>query len=250
LSVTSGRHREAVAGLLVPQPTIELGDLDALGRAVDSDTAAVIVEPIQGEGGLRAAPEGFLAAVQSLCRERGVLLIIDEIQTGAGRTGWFTECERQRLVPDILCLGKGLAGGFPVGIVAVSSAVATRLPRGLHTSTFGGNPVAAAGVLAALSLLTEDRLARVRELGGRLSDGLRAAGSAVLGVRGRGLMLGVQVRAQARDTVLKTLQKGRVLAIPAGDDVVRFLPSLLIDPVDIDRGLETIVPVLSESGPS
>jgi acetylornithine/succinyldiaminopimelate/putrescine aminotransferase len=236
LSVTDGaRYHAALGGLLVRQPLVPYGDPDAVGQAIDGDTAAVIVEPIQGESGVRVPPEGFLPAVRRLCTERRVLLIADEIQTGGGRTGWFTECERQGVEPDLLCLGKGLAGGFPVGIVAVAPAVAERLPRGLHTSTFGGNPVAAAGVLAALTLLTPDRLAQVTVLGQRLRSALEGR----LGIpptRGKGLMLGVEILGGRRDAFLKALQRERVLAIPAGDDAIRFLPSITIVAEDLMEG--------------
>lgn len=248
LSVTSGpRYRETLGVLLGSHPTVEFGDPQGLARTIDAETAAVIVEPIQGESGVRVPPEGFLLEVRRVCAERGVLLIVDEIQTGGGRTGWFTECERQGVEPDILCLGKGLAGGFPVGIAAVSPAVAARLPRGLHTSTFGGNPVAAAGVLAALSLLTAARLGQVREIGERFMAALRTADSgAVLAVRGRGLMLGVQVARERRDAALKALQKDRVLAIPAGEDVVRFLPPLTIGCDELDEGADAVVRIARE----
>lgn len=248
LAVTDGggaaRYRQSLGSLLVSHAAVRFGVADDLGSAIDRETAAVIVEPIQGESGVRVPAEGFLQDVRRNCSERGVLLIVDEIQTGGGRTGWFTECERQGVEPDILCMGKGLAGGFPVGIAAVSPAVAARLPRGLHTSTFGGNPVAAAGVLAGLSLLTAERLAHVREVGARFVAAVQAAaGPAIVAVRGRGLMVGVQVRAAQRDAALKALQKERVLAIPAGEDVVRFLPAITIGCEQVDEGARALTEI-------
>ncbi len=242
LAVTwAPRYRETLAPLLIAHRTVAFGDHEAVAETVGDQTAAVIVEPVQGESGVRIPPEGFLREVRRVCTERGVLLIVDEIQTGGGRTGWFTECERQGVEPDVICLGKGLAGGVPVGITAVSPAIASRLPRGLHTSTFGGNPVAAAGVLAALSLLTAERLAHVRETGARFVADLRAAAdSSIVAVRGRGLMIGVQVQPARRDAILKALQRDKVLAIPAGEDVIRLLPPITIGWDDLALGVEVV----------
>ncbi len=229
LSVThAGKYRALFDGCLLPVDHVPYGSVAAVDAAITADTAAVIVEPIQGEGGIVIPPDGYLRAVRELCSARKVLLIVDEIQTGSGRTGKFTESEREGIEPDILCLGKGLAGGIPVGITAVAPAVSERLAKGVHTSTFGGNPLAAAGVLATLSVLTADFLAAVDGIGRDWRARLAAIRSdRVVEVRGRGLMVGVAVRGD-RDQLLKDLQRENVLAIPAGEDVIRFLPPLVV----------------------
>jgi acetylornithine/succinyldiaminopimelate/putrescine aminotransferase len=194
------------------------------------------VEPIQGESGIIEPPEGFLPALRALCDRKGVLLIADEIQSGCGRTGSFTVCGAQSVAPDILCLGKGLAGGIPVGVAVVAGLHAPAITRGSHTSTFGGNPFAAAGVLAVLSQLTEQLLAAVEEQGTWLRDKL---GRFSTDVRGRGFMLGF-VAPGARDAILKGLQEQGVIAIPAGPDVVRLLPPLIAQRADLQLALDAL----------
>jgi acetylornithine/succinyldiaminopimelate/putrescine aminotransferase len=247
LAVTDGaRYRGSLGGLVARHPFVPYGGLGAVSAAIGTETAAVIVEPIQGESGVRVPPEEFLPALRRICTDRGILLIVDEIQTGGGRTGSFTECARLGVEPDILCLGKGLAGGFPVGVTIVSPAVAERLPRGLHTSTFAGNPTAAAGVLAALSLVTADCLARVTELGDRARALLVDSGVDPTSVRGRGLMIGIEIAGGGRAGVLKALQRERILAIPAGEDVVRLLPPITIESGDLEDGLRVLARVLAD----
>ncbi len=229
LSVTHApKYRALFDGLLLPVDHVPFGSVAAVEAALTTDTAAVIVEPIQGEAGIVMPPDGYLRALRELCTVWKVLLIVDEIQTGSGRTGSFTESAREGIEPDILCLGKGLAGGIPIGVTAVTPAVGERLAKGVHTSTFGGNPLAAAGVLATLSVLTPELLGAVDHLGRAWRERLAAIGSdRVTEVRGAGLMVGVAVRG-GRDQILKDLQKEGTLAIPAGDDVIRFLPALIV----------------------
>jgi LysW-gamma-L-lysine/LysW-L-ornithine aminotransferase len=248
LSVThAGKYRSSLERLLLPVTHAEFGSVASASAAIDGDTAAVIVEPVQGESGVVPAPPGYLQQLRELCSARGVLLVIDEIQTGCGRTGAFTVSEREGVVPDILCLGKGLAGGIPVGITAVRPEVGARLGRGVHTSTFGGNPLAAAGVLATLKLLTPELLTRVESLGARFMAALALdAGPGVQQVRGRGLMVGASVRVP-RDRVLKLLQDAKVLAIPAGDDVIRFLPPLTVAEPELATAAEAFHKAVSEA---
>jgi acetylornithine/succinyldiaminopimelate/putrescine aminotransferase len=235
LSATdSAKYRDPFEPLLWQFDRVEYGETRAIREALDDRTAAVIVEPVQGEGGVVVPPPGYLAAVREATAEAGVLLIVDEIQTGCGRTGRFLALDHDHVSPDIVCLGKGLAGGIPVGATAVSSQVADRIPRGIHTSTFGGNPLACAGVLAVLALLTDELLAEVSRLGGRFIARLRQEAGHEADVRGMGLMAGVSV-GERRDGVLKALQRQGVLAIPAGADVVRFLPPYVVSEEDLDR---------------
>lgn len=163
--------------------------------------------------------------------------MVDEIQTGVGRTGTFLASQKTQVAADILCLGKGLAGGIPVGATVVTERVAASIPKHIHTSTFGGNPLACAGVLATLALLTEQQLAQVQALGETLRTSLRALTSPLIEtVRGEGLMIGVVMK-DKRNQILKLLQDRRVLAIPAGDDVVRLLPSFVITEADITQAV-------------
>lgn len=204
------------------------GDRGGL-EAIDDRTAGVIVEPIQGEGGVRVPPPFFLAEVGKACAAAGAVLILDEIQTGMGRTGRFLASSAEIPSPDIVTLGKGLAGGIPAGAVLMSERIARAVPRKVHTSTFGGNPLAAAGILAVLSVLTHDVLRRIEDLGRLFLQRLGAmVGEEVAEVRGKGMMIGAEVRSD-RDAILRLLQRERVLAIPAGPGVVRFLPPFIME---------------------
>jgi LysW-gamma-L-lysine/LysW-L-ornithine aminotransferase len=246
LSAThSPKYRAPFEPLLWSFAHVEFGVAEALRAAVDAETAAVILEPIQGESGIIVPPEGYLREVRQICDDAGVLLILDEIQTGCGRTGRFTVAEREGVSPDILCLGKGLAGGIPVGVAAVGARVAGKIVRGSHTSTFGGNPLACAGTLAVLDLLTEATLQSIASLGELFASRLRRIESPLVAdVRGRGLMVGVAVR-DRRDAVLKGLQQEGILAIPAGSDVVRFLPPYIVQPEHLDHAAEALERVLA-----
>lgn len=246
LSVTHApKYRALFDGLGWPVDHVAFGSAAAVDAAITADTAAVIVEPIQGESGIVVPPDGYLRQLREICSARQVVLIVDEIQTGCGRTGVFTESEREGVEPDILCLGKGLAGGVPVGVTAVSPAIAERLARGVHTSTFGGNPLAATGVLATLSVVTPDLLERVDRIGREWRARLASIDTdRIAEVRGRGLMVGVAVPS-GRDQILKDLQKEGVLAIPAGEDVIRFLPPLIVSPEQLEEGAEALIRVLT-----
>jgi acetylornithine/LysW-gamma-L-lysine aminotransferase len=231
----AGKYRALFDRVLIPVRHVSYGSVDAVAAAIDTTVAAVIVEPIQGESGVVVPPDGYLRDLRTLCSERGVLLVVDEIQTGGGRTGSFTVAEREGIEPDLLCLGKGLAGGLPVGITAVAPAVAEHLAKGLQTSTFGGNPLVAAGVLATLAVIDPPLLARVATLGDAFRRRLTELVPPDVEVRGRGLMVGVAV-GPGRDRVLKSLQERGILAIPAGDDVVRFLPPLTVTETQLEEG--------------
>jgi acetylornithine/LysW-gamma-L-lysine aminotransferase len=230
---------------------VPYGDVAALDAVLDGRTAAFIVEPIQGESGVHPAPPGYLDAVASLCKARGVLLILDEIQTGTGRTGEFLASAAEVSSFDIVTLGKGLAGGIPIGATLVSAPVAAAIGRGSHTSTFSGSPLAAAGIKAVLGLLDERNLDRVRKSGDYFRRVLgRIRSPLIKDVRGRGLMIGVEIDGR-RDDVLKMLQRERLLAIPAGDDVVRFLPPYIVEPAQIDEAaaiLQNVLTMLENRG--
>ena len=245
LSATEGaKYRAAFEPLLWEFGFVPYDDTAALEAAIDDRTAAFLVEPVQGESGVRIPRPGYLGEAVRICHARGILVIIDEIQTGTGRTGRFLASHAEPLDYDIVTLGKGLAGGLPIGATLVTESIARSVPRGAHTSTFGGNPLAAAGILATLGLLESAAVARVAELGRAAVERLRTLDSGFIReVRGTGLMIGLQV-AHSRDGVLKALQRERILAIPAGDDVVRFLPPYIIGPEHIERLVETLRTIL------
>jgi acetylornithine/LysW-gamma-L-lysine aminotransferase len=229
---------------LVPGVThVPFDNLDALDRAINEDTAAVLVEIVQGEGGVRPASEGYFTALADLCHARGALLIVDEVQTGLGRTGRWFACEHEGVVPDVLCLGKALGGGVPMGAVVWREGLG-ELPAGSHGSTFGGNPLACAASIAVLGVLDEEDLpARAADLGEWLLGDLRALDNPVIReVRGMGLMVGVELRVRVTP-VLKSLMERGVLALPAGSTVLRLLPPLVIDEAD----LETVCGVVREA---
>ena len=246
LSATGGdKYKKQFEPLLWEFARVPFDDIEALEKAIDAETAAFIIEPVQGEGGVLIPAEDYLSKAREICSRRGILLVIDEIQTGAGRTGRFLVSEG---VPaDIICLGKGLAGGLPVGATLVSEKVAQSVPRHMHTSTFGGNPLACAGVIATLNLLDEKLMARVAEVGRYFGEELAALRSGLISeIRGRGLMFGLTIKDNKRDKVLQLLQKERILAIPAGDDVVRLLPPLILEKKHVDLGVGALKKVLSQ----
>ncbi|MGL5858225.1 MAG: acetylornithine transaminase [Angustibacter sp.] len=204
---------------------------DALAGPAGRDVAALVLEPIQGEGGVRPLPDGYLAAARELTRAAGALLVLDEVQTGIGRTGrWFAHV-RHGVVPDVVTLAKGLGGGVPVAaVLTLGERASGLLGPGQHGSTFGGNPVAAAAALATLHVIERDGLlGQVREVGSRLAEGIRAAGApAVIGVRGEGLLLGVELAAPvAAEVAAVALDAGFVVGA-VGSDVVRLAPPLVL----------------------
>jgi acetylornithine/LysW-gamma-L-lysine aminotransferase len=238
LSATWGPEYRDVFGPLVPGFShVPFNRPEALGAAITTDTAAFIVELVQGEGGVRPATREFAAEAARVCRERGALLVFDEVQTGFCRTGTMFALEQYDVVPDILCVAKSIAGGVPMGAIAFSRAVGD-LPKRSHSSTFGGNPLACAAAIAAIGEMRRlDLATRARERGAQLLDGLRAIRSdKVREVRGLGLLAGIELKENAGPT-LRALQDDGVLALGAGPTVVRFLPPLVISAAQIDRVL-------------
>ncbi len=212
------------------------GDIEALKRAITPLTCAVLLEPIQGEGGVVVPPEGYLANVASLCRERDVLLLADEVQTGLGRTGDLFACDHERVRPDALIIGKALGGGYyPVSAVVASRALMDLFGPGDHGSTFGGNPLAAAVATTAIDVLVEERLAeRASRAGARLIAQLKAVPSArVREVRGRGLLIGIELDVPARRLSEALLSRG-VVAKDTHENVLRIAPPLVIDDETVD----------------
>lgn len=223
---------------------IPYGDREALKAAIDDETAAFLVEPIQGEGGIRVPPSGYLRAAWEICRQRRVLLLADEIQTGLGRTGRILDCWHEGISPDGLMLGKALGGGLlPISLFLAQEEVMNVFRPGDHGSTFGGNPIAAAVGLEALHLLEEEDLAaRARELGDYFIDGLRRLALPwVKEIRGRGLLIGIEVQGSksARERCLALLAQG-ILSKETHHTVLRIAPPLIITRAEIDWALERI----------
>jgi len=224
---------------------IPYNNIEALTRAVSDATAAVLLEPVQGEGGVRPADPAFLQAARELCDERGALLILDEIQTGFGRTGRLFALEHYGVNPDILVLAKSIAGGAPMGATLLGPRVG-ELPRMVHGSTFGGNPLAAAAARAALQVMQEEGLPeRAERLGRQVMERLRAMDAPLIReVRGLGLMIGIELKIKV-GPVLRALQERGVLALPAGATVLRLLPPLVIEQEDMEQVVDAIEEVLA-----
>ncbi len=248
LAATWGpEYREALGGtaLFPGMSHVPFNKTEALDAAITADTAAFIVELVQGEGGVRPATREFIAEAARLCRERGALLVIDEVQTGFGRTGTMFALEQYGVTPDILCLAKAVAGGLPMGVVAFSRAVGD-LPKRSHSTTFGGNPLACAAAIAAIAEMRRLDVARnARERGAQLREGILAIRSnKVREVRGLGLLFGIELKENAGPTI-KALQDQGVLTLGAGPTVVRYLPPLVITPDQVTRVIAATAKVLA-----
>lgn len=225
----------------------DFGDIRSVRALVDKapeDTAAIILEPIQGETGVIPAPDGFLREVRQLCDDHGILLIADEVQTGIGRTGDFFAHQHEGVLPDIVTMAKGLGGGLPIGACLATGPAAPLFGPGSHGTTFGGNPVACAAARAVLSELDEDFLAAVRRRGTRLASGV-AALPQVEQVRGRGLMLGVVLREPvAKAAVTRGPEFGVILNAPS-ERVLRLTPPLILTDREVELAVARVGAVLS-----
>lgn len=250
LSITwNPRYRRKFEPLLPGVSHIQFNDIEQLESAVDDGTAAVVLEVIQAEGGVHEGSADFLAAAQQVCRERGALLVIDEVQTGFGRTGRWFGFQHYDLEPDIVALAKGLGGGFPMAATVYTEKIQESLFAGAHGSTFGGNPLACAAGLAALSVYQEGLIEQAERAGNRLREALEAEiGSrrVVREIRGKGLLIGIDLRTKAVPFLKTLMEEHGVLALPAGSTVLRLLPPLTISDVEIDMAVEAIAATLPE----
>ena len=237
-------YREPFEPLRHEAAFVPFGDVDALRDAMSDDVAGIVLEPVQGEGGVHPAPEGYLAAAKEIAREHGALLILDEIQSGVGRTGRFLASEHDGVTADVVTLAKGLGGGVPIGAVVMTDAVARAMPKGGHGTTFGGNPLSAAAAIAVLQEIDErDLIGNAARVGNAFMERLRAIDSPrVRDVRGRGLMIGVELDGPVAPTLAGMKERG-VLAIPAAGDTVRFVPPLTFT----EEHAETAVAALAEA---
>ena len=244
LSVTGQPAKRAAFEPLVPNVTFaRLNDSASLTSAVGDDTACILVEPVQGEGGIHPARPEFLARARDLADERGALLVFDEVQTGVGRTGSFFAWEQLGTKPDAVTLAKGLANGLPIGALLVADELAEGFEPGDHASTFGGNPVACAAACAVVETIDDELLAGVRRKSDLLKRTLERL-PATVEVRGAGLLLGVEIDRVASDAIVACLDRG-VLVGSAGERVLRLTPALTISNDELAHAIDILREVLS-----
>lgn len=228
---------------------VPFDDLTAVERAVGPRTAAILVEPIQGEGGVRVPSEGYLQGLRKLCDQVGALLIFDEVQTGIGRTGRLFAYEHWGAEPDVMTLAKALGGGVPIGAMLASDEVAASFTPGTHAATFGGNPLATAAALATLeTILDEKVVARAAGMGEHLLrelQGIEGAHGAVRAIRGKGLLVGMELDQEVKPVLARCLEQGLLLS-SAGDKVIRFAPPLIVSEDEVRRAVGILDTVLRE----
>ncbi|MFI8931963.1 acetylornithine transaminase [Streptomyces sp. NPDC053474] len=229
---------------------VPYGDVDALRAAVTEDTAFVIIEPVQGENGVVVPPAGYLRAAREITRATGTLLVLDEVQTGVGRTGhWFAHFADEGVLPDVVTLAKGLGGGLPLGATLAFGEAAALLRPGQHGTTFGGNPVACAAGLAVLdTIAAEGLLDRTKRAGERLRDGIESAGHGMVDhVRGAGLLLGMVLTEPLAAQVQRAAQDAGFLVNAPAPDVVRLMPALNVGDTEVDAFLRALPGVLDQA---
>ncbi|MBS0234950.1 MAG: aspartate aminotransferase family protein [Proteobacteria bacterium] len=230
---------------------VDLGDIEAVEAAIGPETAAIMLEPIQGEGGVRSASQDFLKAVRALCDTHGLLLVLDEVQTGMGRTGKFFAHEWVGITPDVMAIAKGFGGGFPVGAVLATAEAAKGMTPGTHGSTFGGNPLGMAVASTVIDIISEPgflETVRTRTLHLKQGlEGLKDQHAAVIEeVRGAGLLMGLKLRSRVTPAqVVKAAIAEKLLLVGAGDNSVRVLPPLIVSEEDITQGLHALSQALT-----
>ena len=244
LSLTfNPKYRKSFEPLVEKVSFSQYGDINALRSVITDETGFVILEPIQGESGIHVPPDGFLQDVRKLCDERNILLIFDEIQSGFGRTGKMWAGEHWNTAPDIMCLAKGIAGGVPMGATLVQSDILACMQKGEHSSTFGGNPLSCAAGIGAIQALTQDGLidnaARMGKIFMEGLERLKEKHKIIREVRGKGLMIGVELKFEVKDILFEAIQKG-VLLLYSGKNIIRLLPPLVITEEDITKVLEIL----------
>ncbi|MFA6241239.1 MAG: acetylornithine transaminase [Candidatus Hydrogenedentales bacterium] len=243
------KYQEGFEPLLPGIRHVPFDDMGALRKALSPQTGAVIVEPIQGEGGVRVPANDYLKQVRALCDERGALLILDEVQTGVGRTGKFFAHEHYGITPDIIVVAKGLGNGVPIGAMGCTDKVASGFSVGSHASTFGGNPLCTAAALATVEIILEPGfLPHVEQIGAYFLEKLNVLAKKHAGiaqVRGKGLLIGVEMKTPVAPVVQKMLDSGIVCG-PAGPNVLRFAPPLIITQQHVDRVVATLDKAIGE----
>lgn len=243
------KYRQGFGPVLPGFRYVPFADFTALANAFSEKTCAVMVEPLQGEGGVHVASREYLQQMRDLCSHHGVLLIFDEVQTGVGRTGEYYGYQLYGVEPDVMTLAKVLGGGFPIGAIVVQPRLAEILVPGNHASTFGGSPLACAAALAVFEAIeAEDLLENVKAMGAYLKEKLESLGlkhSVIREVRGEGLMLGVELTREGSTVVSQCIQKGLLINCTAGN-VLRFLPAMTVSRQEIDQAIEILDGVMEE----
>jgi acetylornithine/LysW-gamma-L-lysine aminotransferase len=245
LSLTwNKKYRQPFEPLIPGVTHVPYDNIEAMTETIGDDTAAVVVEIVQGEGGVYPGSGEYFQSLRELCTERGALLIVDEIQTGVGRTGRWLACEHYDLSPDVIALGKSIGGGLPMGVTAWRGELG-RFESGQHGSTFGGSPLVCAASRAVIEVMAEERLAeRAGALGVWLREQLKSLNlPQIREVRGLGLMMGVELRGKVTPVLQQLMERG-VWALPAGLNVLRLLPPLIIDQSDLEQVVEIVAEVL------
>lgn len=246
-TIAAGGQEKYIEGFGPKAPgflKLPFGDIAAVRDAITEETAGILIEPVQGEGGLRPVPKEFMQELRRLCDEYGLLLILDEVQTGVGRTGRLFAHESAGVTPDIMAIAKGIGGGFPLGACLATNEAAAGMVAGTHGSTYGGNPLAMAVGNAVLDVVLEDGfLQHVRDVALVFRQGLAALKDrfpeVIEDIRGEGLMLGIKAKVPVAD-LLKAVRAENLLAVPAGDNVLRLLPPLVVTAEEAREGLARI----------
>ncbi len=229
---------------------VPFNDIEATAAAVNEHTCAILVEPIQGEGGVNVPSKGYLKALREICDRNNILLLLDEIQTGMGRTGKLFACEHEQITPDVMTLAKGLGAGMPIGALLATDKAAQGLTPGSHGSTFGGNPLACAASIASLEALLEDNIIipAVEQLGAhflnRLNE-LKKKYTCIRDVRGKGLLIGIELNYSCKDIVSACIKEGLLINCTV-DTVLRFMPPLIITEEEIDRLIDVLDALLAK----
>ena len=243
-ATSTKKYRDSFEPLIPGFTYVPFNKIEKLEAAIDDNTAAVMLELVQGEGGVNPIQADYIAAARKLCSDRGALLIIDEIQTGFCRTGKFFACEHFDLQPDMMTLAKAMGGGVPIGATMISADINIEL--GLHGSTFGGNPLACAAALAAMETYQDDKLAqRAAEMGAYFESHLAEKPlSQVRVVRRLGLMIGIEIKHKVQGILAQMLER-HIIALPAGPNVIRLLPPLIIEKAQLDEVIEVLQELLA-----
>ena len=243
------KYREPFQPLIPDIKHVPPDNADKIREAITDKTAAVLMEPIRGEGGVRVPPDDYLKKVREICDEKGILLMFDEVQTSFGRTGVLFGCQNWNVTPDVMCLAKPFAGGLPIGITVAKENIMSSFKLGEHSTTFSGSPIVCAAGCAAIDALLEEKLVGKAEINGKYFKsqlvGLQEKYKIIKDVRGLGLMLGVELRYDVLNVILKALGKG-LLVLDAGRTVVRLLPPLVIEKKQIDKAITVLDTVLGE----
>jgi predicted acetylornithine/succinylornithine family transaminase len=246
------KYHEGLGPLMAGFVYAPFGDLDAVARLIDGETAAIMIEPIQGEGGVRVPPDGFLAGLRKLADEHGLLLVFDEVQTGCGRTGQWFAYQHFGVTPDVMTLSKAICGGLPGGAMLTRPEIAPSLRPGMHACTFGGNPVAAVAGLATIAMIEkQDLLASARRIGQAFRDRLEELQhqcEIIREVRALGVMIGIELSIEGAATVRECMER-RLLVNCTHGTVIRLLPAMTLSEAQVHQGCDILAEVLkSQAG--